>query len=425
MKHLSFILLATLLFPSCQDTKQEKGTLPVINILSLTDQAATLSVSDVADAVEYIPLETNDSVLINKNSDVFLFDNLLFVTSAKQGFMVFDRNTGKYIRTIARSGQGPGEYNARGSGNVPYSFDEATKTIYFKAPQAGEMIRYDLAGNFLGKSIPAFNSKQYTGTMLSFFYQIIHNDIVVEHKKTSFAPNNVGIFSYDAKTGNLKDTIPSLGKGFTLSNDNIKNISIDGGAYTTDGGSTLKIVLKDDKQIHITPNTPSLWRWNNEVRLKEAFVDTIYTVEGSTLKPLMALNLGEYHWPYEQRFDANISESKLFADYMFENDEVIYIHLRKGLYEEKPVEYIALYNKKSGETRVMEDKEGLKDDITNFIPMRIRKVSSTGAFVSLVEAVDVFERVEELGDELHSSLQHLKQVGEEDNPVIVIAKRKD
>ena len=424
MKHLTFILLTTLLLPSCQDMKQGKGTLPVINISSLTDQAATLSISNVADAVEYIPLETNDSVLINKNSNVFLFDDLLFVTSAKQGFMVFDRNTGKYIRTIARAGQGPGEYNTRGAGNIPYSFDEATKTIYFKAPQAGAMLRYDLAGNFLGKAVPSFDKKQYLG-QIPFSYQIIHNGIVTEHKNTPFDPNNVSVFSYDAKTGNLKDTIAPLGKGIPFSNDDIQSISVNGDAYTTDCGATMKFMLKDDKQVHLMPNIPSLWRWNDEVRLKEAFVDTIYTVKGSTLIPLLTLNLGESHWPYEQRFDSKVSESKLFVDYMLENGEVIYIHLRKGLYEEKPVEYIALYNKKSGETRVMEDKEGLKDDITNFMPMRIRKVSSTGAFVSLVEAVDVFERVEELGDDLHSSLQHLKEVGEEDNPVIMIAKRKD
>jgi hypothetical protein len=423
MKYLSIIIISTLLFTSCQDRKQGKGTLPVINITTLTDQTASVSLSDLADDVEYIALETNDSVLINKNADVFLFDDLLFVTSTQQGFMVFDRNTGKYIRTIARAGQGPGEYNARGGGNVSYSFDEVTKTIYFKAPQAGEMLRYDLAGNFLGKTVPPFERKQYLGQM-PFFYQIIHNSIVMEHKKTPFTPNNISVFSYDTETENLKDSIPSLGKGLAFSNDNIKSISVNGGAYTTDGGVVFKLILKDEKQIHITPNTPSLWRLNDEVRFKEAFIDTIYTVKGSTLTPLMVLNLGEYHWPYEQRFDSHVSESKLFVDYILENDEVIYIHLRKGLYEEKPVEYIALYDKKSGETRVMEDKEGLNDDITNFMPMRIRKVSSTGAFVSLVEAVDVCVRVEELGDELHSSLKHLKKVGEEDNPVIVIAKRK-
>ena len=422
MRYLFFTFITILLFVSCKHAKQDKGYLPVINILSLNDQASLLSISDVADIVEYIPLETNDSVLIHSDSDVFLYEDLIFITSKKQGLMLFDRNSGKYIRPIGRIGQGPEEYSVGGFGfsnNVSYSFDEVTKTIYFHTHTAGVQIRYDLEGNFLGRTAQAQHA-EYNST----FHQIIHNDTVTAHNNIPLATNNVSVLSFHAKTGNLKDTIPQFKDSNTFSYDNVRSFSVLKASYTTDRKLTYIFTMKTGEYVYFMPKSPSLWKWNNKIRLKEAFVDTIYTIKESSLQPIMTLNLGKYHWPYKQRFDNDVSKDKLYVDYILENEELLYIHLCKSLYE-NPEKFIALYDKKTGETRVMKNKEGLKDDITNFIPMRIQKVSSTGSFVSLVEAVDVFDRVKELGNEgLHSSLQHLKQVKEDDNPIIVIARRK-
>lgn len=66
--------------------------------------------SDIVSNAEYIKLETTEKGFIAEIEDVKMSDKYIILTS----FMVdhallFDRATGKFIRTIGKVGQGPGE----------------------------------------------------------------------------------------------------------------------------------------------------------------------------------------------------------------------------------------------------------------------------------------------------------------------------
>jgi hypothetical protein len=79
-----------------------------------------LKLSDLAEDVEYVPLETNEKCLIgNRMPNPVLTDEYIFV-----GNMQFDRK-GKFIRHIHQTGQGPNEDFIRCTG-----YDKKNKLIY-------------------------------------------------------------------------------------------------------------------------------------------------------------------------------------------------------------------------------------------------------------------------------------------------------
>ena len=121
-KYLFFLIIAIAFCSSCQhkannkeavanDTIVEEPAFRVINFTEdLTDCGKPLVLSDIVDNVEYLKLETTEKGFIAGILGVKMSDKYVILTS----FMVdhallFDRVTGKFIRTIGKVGQGPGE----------------------------------------------------------------------------------------------------------------------------------------------------------------------------------------------------------------------------------------------------------------------------------------------------------------------------
>lgn len=104
------LILFTYLIVSCDN---EKGALPlnVIPVARTVGNYKILNLSDYATEIKYIPLETNNSVLIGdirlisyENEKIVIVDNI-FSTPC----YLFDSN-GKFCRKVGQIGQGPNDY---------------------------------------------------------------------------------------------------------------------------------------------------------------------------------------------------------------------------------------------------------------------------------------------------------------------------
>jgi hypothetical protein len=89
------------------------SSLLVIDIVEgIEDPGSKVFLSEVAENMEYVQLETTDECVIGKSYDVFFSEKHIVVCDQhreRNVLFLFDR-TGKYIRTISGRGQGPGEY---------------------------------------------------------------------------------------------------------------------------------------------------------------------------------------------------------------------------------------------------------------------------------------------------------------------------
>ena len=108
----NIIPLILLLF-SCTAQENNYSDKAVIPVTKAIGSGTILNLSDYAQSVSYIPLETNDSVLIGSIGSVLIQNNAYLIKTYQPGqsaqCLLFDK-TGKFVRQIGTYGQGPKEY---------------------------------------------------------------------------------------------------------------------------------------------------------------------------------------------------------------------------------------------------------------------------------------------------------------------------
>jgi len=108
------------------------------------NRSPILLTSQIADDIEFIPLETKDECLIGDfirnivvtQKDIIIFDY--------DGCYRFNRQ-GKFLNQIGTKGNGPGEYTQ------PMSImtDTLNNWIYFLDPNSSRLVKYDFAGKYI------------------------------------------------------------------------------------------------------------------------------------------------------------------------------------------------------------------------------------------------------------------------------------
>ena len=122
--------------------KGHTGDPVLIDVHTASKEKKTLGLSAIADDIEFIPLETAkdcllDGTLINivvTSSDIIVFDY-------QKGYR-FNRS-GKFLNSIGKKGQGPGEYVRP----MRMEVDTINRFIYFADDR--KLLKYDYAGNYI------------------------------------------------------------------------------------------------------------------------------------------------------------------------------------------------------------------------------------------------------------------------------------
>lgn len=153
------LVIVIILLASCQskDKQQQqmssKENKEIALLDQLNNQVENLLLSDVAYDIDIVPLETTEQNLFRKIFNLYISENNIFLNSGKSVFQ-FDRS-GKYIRSISRLGQGPGEINyCQGIG-----IDELNRLIYLASGFSSEnQIKVFTFDNVYVKTIQVANS---------------------------------------------------------------------------------------------------------------------------------------------------------------------------------------------------------------------------------------------------------------------------
>lgn len=172
MKTLSILFFSCMLITACSGGKKETGKHADATSQTNEEQVATaptwyegempilfnakeeypetnIRLSDLSDAL-YIPLETNDSLLLVQrgtcaSNEQLLTSEHIYIQEEQQAIYVFKRD-GRFVRKIARRGGGPEEYNFISS----YAVDTLRKEIFVQDAYSkmSRTLVYDLEGNF-------------------------------------------------------------------------------------------------------------------------------------------------------------------------------------------------------------------------------------------------------------------------------------
>ena len=150
MKHTFIRLLvlfcAGILVVSCRE--QKKSTPAGVDVKEVTFKEAPKDflIASSFKNIHMIQLEAKEECLISDIKRVVDVEGKIYVLTKNNEIFCFDRATGKYIRTIGRLGEGPGEYVSA----MDICYDEKEKCICVVDYYKGAIHNYSLDGRFLG-----------------------------------------------------------------------------------------------------------------------------------------------------------------------------------------------------------------------------------------------------------------------------------
>jgi hypothetical protein len=147
---------------SCSNKIKQDDELKTIDIeMAINAKSKGISLTEFIESIFYIPLETNNDIIVDKIASIKFYKNNFFINDY-HGLYKFDTN-GKFVCKIGSKGRGPGQY--RNAGNFFFQSD----TIFISSVQG--TLAYDInTGDFLNSfQLNQRNNSVYTETSGSNF----------------------------------------------------------------------------------------------------------------------------------------------------------------------------------------------------------------------------------------------------------------
>lgn len=171
-KKIWVVWLTIVIFMSTSCSNQENSTvsnfdtLPIhIDLANNLNKEKELFLSDLADSISYVPLETHEDCFVQQGSSVIHINQGFLIIPPQNPILYFDNN-GKFVRKIGRIGKGPGEFRYVWG----CFFSEKDNRIYLYGGPGHPVIIYDLNGTF----IRSFNSQE----LASYFHLFANGNSV-------------------------------------------------------------------------------------------------------------------------------------------------------------------------------------------------------------------------------------------------------
>ncbi|MDL2255998.1 DUF4934 domain-containing protein [Parabacteroides sp. OttesenSCG-928-K15] len=406
-------LVCVCLLLSCQsNVSKSEGE---INIAAAMANPTELKASDYFTKVRYVPLETTDESILGNGAKIEILDDKVLVTTAQKQAMLFDKQTGRYLATVGHYGEGPEGYRAS-SGWV----NPLTKTILLNSWHKS-WCTYDANGQFKGKFVLP------EGVSAGGSYVPLDSKRIVAHNMDFMADGveSVQVFTEDSLLHTI--VLHEQDKNFNV--NNIASLSVLKGKNSREvygpGAGIILINFEDSPgNAYVSLiGLQRMWKVDDEIFLKTEHNDTIFRFNNYALEPAYILDLGEYHWPYEERFNMSYDHALMVARILDSRDLMIIRLVHRIYTNDKQKAYTAMYDKRTGELRIGRVEEGIIDDLTGFMPLRPEIVSPAGEYAAVVQAFDVVSWLEdhpEKKKDLPKEMAHLLEIEEEDNPVLVL-----
>ena len=405
MNKLKLTCALILILISCTNQVKDNEFSNSIDIEMGLENLTTLKVSDFGKTIRFIPLETTEECLIGNNPTVKVLKNHI-VVEVNRRCLLFDKKDGSFISEIGHTGQDPEAFS-----NPASWTDEKEDFLYFS--QFDKLIKYDMKGNFAGKT----EISKPPGLATSYLFT--DKEIIGYYGGMTTVNYNLAFFS---KEGVVQDSLTLLASKLEdATPENIANLNVKRLPGTKAG--FIIINYKNGNRQLIIADAVALWKNNGKARFREIFIDTIYTVTNRELIPSIAFKTGKWHWPAKESHVENNSNERIFISGVSENDNFVFFQCIKGFYTDEPVVYNGLYNKKERITKMEKNNDAIQDDLTGFMPFKPISISSSGEFVNFIDAYTIMEWVAEHPEvKDNAQLSFLKDFNDERNPVVILVE---
>ncbi|WP_195373376.1 MULTISPECIES: 6-bladed beta-propeller [Parabacteroides] len=394
--YISFIFSASLLLTACGGKKSGEQALsetvfdpeyPVtIAFAKGIDTEKEVLLSEIAKEVKIVPLETKPECLVAKVSKgmIQMVDHNLFIPCS-EGLLQFT-DDGKFVRSVAKRGQGPGEYAI-----IRFiAVNDKLKQVYLM--DNGKVLIYSVDGKYVGENRIPF-CWQFTLLGDSTYVGYIYNN--TGQKKDRLLLVN--------QEGETFKSYPQYDQ-FTIAN-----------------GLNYYLWGSYDRYVY---------SFKEEACCKEYYNDTVFTVTPQELQPRYILDMGKYKIPKEKRFEVLEGNWTVYS-------EPAQAYLRPGFLEttswvflpytswdvtnKGELPRLAMYDKKKGDCYKVKDNR-IKNNMEGGLPFYPEARIADDILLYYLEASEVLELAEE--DPSVMEYEQLKNLKEDDNPVLMIVYLK-
>lgn len=417
MKQTVFpLVLCFLLLSACSDNeKKQGGEIGIIDVAEAFKAQTSLALSDLGKDVRYIPLETTDSsvVAISALTAMAVTDKHILVGARSVPIKIFDKATGRYLGQVGQIGGGPEEY----PNGTSFQVDPITGNVYVFI-NVSKYQCYDSNGRFL-KTVNL--EKKLQGMMVASYClgDTMYTYVNLPNEHTTMLS-----CKYDVNTGIAEDSLP-----FRWTNKEQVGkpevIAPLAGAEML-GGRGFLSQLDDQRWTYGHKDNVAYWYQDKELRLKDFYCDTIFTVKSFTqFKPHLVFRMGDMGG-FERYEKESAMANKYFLTRTLEAENSVYFIMMKNMYDingwlkgqSKPT-YCGVYNKNDGSTKIME-KVLFRNDMEGMPPFVVYNVSTEGELFGCYQTDALIEARENIPASQQPGW--LKQLKEEDNPVILLVK---
>lgn len=394
MKHTITLVawaLTMLVATACSSVKKESLTEDAFALIPFVDgveNVKEMKLSDIAEKVTLLRLETTDSSLVAKPklNAVSMLDDRIYIPCTI-GLLSFS-DDGKFMGSISRRGQGPGEY----PGLRHVATDETTGHIYLM--DHGKVMTFTTDGGFVRENRMPF-AWQFSAMQDSIFVSFIYNN-----------------------TGKKEDRL----------------------LLTNSKADTLRRFSQPDKfefpggmnWIYVNGKECFLYNHKGDVCFRDYYCDTLYTVSVDSLSPRFVLQMGKYALPKDFRLEPKMmtpeSEQALekAKEYLrptiYESDRFLIMpYTTWNLMDEEYVPQLVVYDKNL-QTCVRAKDGILKNDMYGTLPFYPLARIAENVLLAYWEAADLLEKAETDPSLLDS--KELKGLKEDDNPVLMLVYLK-
>lgn len=179
-------------FDSIKQIKIDVTSLKTIDLRNVFRRHFLSSTSDetfdftsLIDHYELVFLETTDSSIIGEVSKVIRNNGLIFVLDSRKAnsLFLFDMK-GKFLRTIGRRGNGPGEYREA----TDFEYDPTKGFVYLYDQFKSQINTFDTSGTFLGNRKLPFRCINFVKVGDEYVYQnLLSNDHINQVQNSSLS----------------------------------------------------------------------------------------------------------------------------------------------------------------------------------------------------------------------------------------------
>ena len=410
IKTYSICLLLGFILFACAEEHLSKSVVEDFPLASCVDKGEYYveKLSDYAKSLHYIPLETNDQVLLQgvyeKRSS---FGNGYFYLLSGDKIYKFS-DSGKFVSTIGAVGNGPGEYVFI----KDVDFDFQNNKLYIKNHDI-ELLEYTTDGDFL-RSIP-IKQDLFGKGYFTWCFKILSPNLFFFELTSAIDKQYMAMFSNDSfkQTSFIETRNPVIG---------------------LEGERT----IETDSEIY---------KSQNEFYLYKTRTDTIYRINPDSLniEPKYVFDYG----PYKMSIDNNvmITQKRKYIKLWDIMDSGFYIFMNfdfnvyapeayaekiQRMGEEKEVSMTmvcAVYDKKKGAFKLLRQpvpkQLGLLNDLDGGIPFWPGLISADGKSLFMVctadKFIDAYGGKKDVSEEVKAILS---RIDEESNPIIIRADLK-